>query len=222
MTPWWKWSYGRLSTDTDSEVGKQLESTNDENERQPSNIQRYQLIKTALRKYTVHLLVGLGVTAIIVGFSVSKLHRGGNSPPLLCGNSSAEAESLGCTFDQLTWSYYPPECPHYANDEFLSFEQWRYYDDPHSKIPASSENWTRALDNKQKLWGERGEHLSHCVFMFLSIGQIIRDGTPLPSKLAEYEHLAHCSEYLLSALKTDPTWHNLETLVPNAQFDVYC
>lgn len=221
MAPWWNWSYQRLSTDTDS-VEKQPENTDDENERQPVNIQQYQRTKLALRNYIVYLLVAIGGIAILVGFGVSGQHRRGDSSPRLCGNSSAEALSLGCTFDQLTWSWYPPKCPHYANDEFLSFEQWNYYDDRHNKIPVSAENWTRALDNKQKLWGERGDHLTHCVFLFLSEGQIIRDATPMPSKLVEYEHLVHCSKYLLKALRKDPTWHSLETLVPDAQFDVYC
>lgn len=129
---------------------------------------------------------------------------------------------MGCTFDQLTWAWYPPSCPHYANEEFINAENWVYYDDPHKKVPATSKSWTRALNNQQDLWGERREHLTHCVYVFLSLGQIIRDGTPYAPRLVRYEHLQHCAKIVLEALRESPRWHDLETLVGQTSYEEFC
>ncbi len=220
MIPWWDWSYRRVSSD--SPVEKQSETIDDENERQPERIQQYRRITHAIRNIIVYLFVVVCGVAILVVVSLYEFRAKNNVPTRLCGNSSVEALSLGCTFDQLTWAWYPPSCPHYANNEFLDAEQWHYYDDPHSMVPVAGENWTRALDNQQDLWGERREHLTHCVYVFLSLGQIIRDGTPYAPKLVRYEHLHHCSTILLESLRQDPNWHNLETLVGKASYDEYC
>ncbi len=140
----------------------------------------------------------------------------------LCGNSSAEALSLRCSFDQLTWSWYPPQCPHYANDDFLGAEQWQYYNDLRSKEPLVGENWTKALDNQLPLWGERREHLTHCVYLFLSVGQVLRDGTRYSTKLGEYEHLNHCSKVVLESMRKDPDWHKIETFVGKVSYEQTC
>lgn len=142
-----------------------------------------------------------------------------------CGNSSAEAVLRGCSFDQLTWSWYPSHCPHYANDQFLNAEPgspWIYYSDPYNKTQASGEDWAEAIDNKRQIWGQRREHLTHCVYMLLSLGQIIRDGTPYVPMLVSYEHLDHCSKVLLEALRQGESWHDVETRVPKIAYDQNC
>jgi len=141
----------------------------------------------------------------------------------LCGNSSAQAIARGCTFDQLTWSWYPPNCPHYGNDEFVKAEEWKFYLDMQGKEVATGDNWRKAMDNEIQLWGERREHLTHCVYLMLSIGQIIRDGTPHAAKLVEYEHLDHCARIMLKSLKTnDKHWNSMETRVPFVDYSVTC
>jgi len=144
-----------------------------------------------------------------------------------CGNSSVEALALGCEFDQLTWAWYPAGCPHYANDEFVNAEPerpWKYYDSLHhgNALYSTDENWFDVLDSGIQLWGERREHLTHCVFLFLSVGQILRDGTPYTSKLGDYEHLDHCRYILLDALRLDEHWMYIETAVPGASFVETC
>ena len=137
-----------------------------------------------------------------------------------CGNSTADAHALGCTFDQLMWAWYPPYCPHYANDQYLSAEPdqpWRFYTDPYKKTVASGEDWVSALDNKIPVWGERREHLTHCVYMYLSLGQIVRDGTQV-----DYEHLEHCASLLLEALRNDTDWDQIQTKAPHVFYDQDC
>ncbi|KAF2636766.1 hypothetical protein P280DRAFT_384334, partial [Massarina eburnea CBS 473.64] len=139
-----------------------------------------------------------------------------------CGNSSAEALALGCSWDQLTWSWYPPNCPHYANDDFMAAEQWRFYLDPEGKKEATGEDWVKGLDNNLDLFGERREHLTHCVYMFLSIGQILRDKTPYSTKLGEYEHVEHCAQIMLDALRQDKHWNHMETSTGMVSYEQSC
>lgn len=122
----------------------------------------------------------------------------------------------------MTWSWYPPHCPHYANEEFLATEDWRFYESWNGTEAVTGEKWTQALDNKLPLWGERREHLTHCVHMFLSVGQILRDGTAYSTKLSEYGHLAHCSEVMLESMRKDPDWHKIETFVGEVSYEQSC
>ncbi|PNS14044.1 hypothetical protein CAC42_6557 [Sphaceloma murrayae] len=131
------------------------------------------------------------ILAVISGIVVATHHRQTSKPVRLCGNSTAEALSLGCTWDQLTWAWYPPDCPHYANDEFTAADDWRFFTDPWGH-EAVGEDWVRGLNNEIQLYSRHGEHLTHCLYLFLSIGQIMRDGTPTTPKLRNYEHLEHC------------------------------
>jgi hypothetical protein len=84
----------------------------------------------------------------------------------LCGNSTAEALALGCTFDQLMWSWYPPGCPHYANDEFMNAEPenpWVYYVDPVKKIPLPEKTGPRLWTERYR-YGERNESTRRTVY----------------------------------------------------------
>ncbi|EGP86380.1 uncharacterized protein MYCGRDRAFT_44190 [Zymoseptoria tritici IPO323] len=139
-----------------------------------------------------------------------------------CGNSSAQALKAGCTFDQLLWAWLPPDCPEYANQEFMKAGDWRYYLDPLGKQRATGASWTAAMDNEINLWGEKGEHLSHCVFMFLSLGRIVHDGTAYPPRLVSNEHLDHCAEYLLEALRKGDDWQTMENSVGKVSYEEYC
>lgn len=145
--------------------------------------------------------------------------------PNPCGNSTAEALALGCKFDQLMWAWYPAHCPHYANDDFLNAEPdqpWQFYINPYTRQVANEEEWVDAMDNKVRIYGERREHLTHCVFMFLSLGQIIRDGTKYTPRQVEYPHLQHCAELLLDALRNDTHWYDVQTQAPHVLYNQDC
>jgi hypothetical protein len=147
-----------------------------------------------------------------------------NDKPHLCGNSSAEAIALGCSFDQLTWAWLPPGCLNFANDDFLKAEEkpWTYYEDPHAKVVVEKEAWNQVLDGELMIFGERREHVTHCVYVFLSLGQLIRDGTPYPPKLVEYAHIHHCATLFLDIVKKETTWNDVQTLVATVSYDQAC
>jgi hypothetical protein len=172
--------------------------------------------------FAVVLLLALSIYNIY--FSRSEVPKNANTH--LCGNSTVEALALGCTFDQLMWSWYPPGCPHYANDEFMNAEPenpWVYYVDPVKKIPLPEENWTKALDGEIPLWGEKREHSTHCVYMFLSLAQILQDrNARYVPRLVDYVHLEHCAGLILGELRKDPHRFEPGTVVPKVYFDQTC
>ncbi|OKL61522.1 hypothetical protein UA08_03513 [Talaromyces atroroseus] len=149
-----------------------------------------------------------------------------NKKPHLCGTSAAQARELGCTFNQLTWAWLPPNCPSYENEQFLKAEgeerQWVFYEDLAQTRVVGADAWEQVLDGELMVFGETREHLTHCVLRFLSISQIIRDGTPYYEKLVEYKHSKHCADLLLETLRTAPGWNDLQTLAATVSFDQYC
>ncbi|OTA60728.1 hypothetical protein K449DRAFT_332147 [Hypoxylon sp. EC38] len=139
----------------------------------------------------------------------------------LCGNSTAQALAAGCTWDQLMWAWYPPSCPHYANKDFLSTDDWKFFSNPWGKEVTEVE-WEQALDNKLQLFSQHGEHLTHCLFFFLSVGQILRDGTPASPKLRNYDHLHHCVKMLLPVVRAHQNYTLINTKTPSVSYQEYC
>ena len=168
-------------------------------------------------------LVAVAIYVLVSGESLIPQHPSHIAGP--CGNSSAEARAMGCSFDQLMWAWYPKYCPHYANDRFLNAEPeqpWRFYTDPYAKIQATKDDWDKLLNNEIRVWGERREHLTHCVFMFLSVGQVVRDGTRYTPRQVDYEHLEHCAELMLEALRDDEHWYDVQTEAPLVFYNQDC
>jgi len=228
LTPWQQ-SYNRV--DGDLTEDDRSESTICLEEKH-TQVKTYRSITLSPRNI-LYLSLAFGgsiLLAVLLTYGCANLaispsqpsRRSDHGHKTLCGKSSAEAISLGCTFDQMTWSWYPPHCPHYANDEFIAVEDWRFYENWNSTEAVTGEKWTQALDNELDLWGERREHLTHCVYMFLSVGQILRDETAYSTKLSEYEHLAHCSEVVLESMRKDPDWYKIETFVGKVSYGQSC
>ena len=204
-----------------------VEDTNSLDKPDDSSIQ----IEQVARRYQKLAIVAttlIFATTIPIAFALYSMfasHSGASQAVGLCGNSSIEALARGCSFDQLMWAWYPKHCPHYANAEYLHAEPdepWRFYIDPYEKKVASEEEWLDALDNKVPVYGERREHLTHCVFMYLSLGQIIRDGTRYTPRQVDYEHLEHCAGILLEALRNDTNWYQVQTKAPAVLYDQDC
>lgn len=143
-------------------------------------------------------------------------------PRRLCGNTAAEARALGCTLDNMTWSWLSPSCPRYASVEFEQVEDFVYFSDPVSRIAVSGEDWEKAINNEIPLYTERREHVSHCVYTFLSLAQIIRDGTETYPKLSSYAHMEHCVAVVMESLKRDKDWRKIDADMGEILFDEGC
>ncbi len=141
----------------------------------------------------------------------------------LCGNTPSEAIALGCNWNQLLWAWFPAHCPSYANDQYLAYHDWKYWADPSGAQELIGENLTLALGDKgKKIWTQRGEHMSHCVFFFLGFAEAAMGDGAIPPKLNDYRHMKHCAGMLLSSLRKDEDWDNIDTLTPKAGYDEHC
>lgn len=147
-----------------------------------------------------------------------------NQKPHPCGTTSAEARALGCKFHQLTWSWLPPDCPTYANEEFMAAAErpWVFYQDLGASKVADGDAWEEVLNGERRVFGERREHVTHCIFMFLSLAKIIRDGTPYHESLGEYKHFKHCTNMLLDIARNSSGWNEVDTISGTVSFDQSC
>ncbi|KAK3312710.1 hypothetical protein B0H66DRAFT_607771 [Apodospora peruviana] len=105
----------------------------------------------------------------------------------------------------------------------LAAELWAYYlDNQKRQLATGEETWRAALDNEVELWGERREHVAHCVYVFLSLAQIIRDGTPYASYFRNYEHMAHCAGVVMDAVRLEPDRDRIQTFVGRVSYNQQC
>jgi hypothetical protein len=218
----WRWSYGRVDTDSSDDNLDEKTPLPDSNQEysRPFTRKAKNLIYAALTVSGVVILL-----SIALYFHTTSPAQSRNSSIRPCGNSSAEALARGCSFDQLMWAWFPKHCPHYANDNFLQAEPerpWVFYTDPHTKEVATEDKWSKVLDNEIFVYGERREHLTHCVYMFLNLGQIFRDGGRYTPKHVNYEHVEHCAGIMLKSLRNDSTWYDLETFAGPVSYDQDC
>jgi hypothetical protein len=221
----WRWSYRKVDTDSleDGECEKPAEEAQEQS-------RSTRLVTTS----TVIFLVAIVTIPIFILLGIYQLNASNDdvagyyddqSSSSPCGNSSTEALARGCSFDQLMWAWFPKHCPHYANDEFLTAEPeqpWRFYPDPHNREPVVGGDWVKVLDNEIMVYGERREHLTHCVYMFLTLGQIFRDEGRYTPKHIQYEHIHHCTNILLEALRKDDNWYGIETYAGPVSYDQTC
>ncbi|KAH6719402.1 hypothetical protein BKA61DRAFT_713800 [Leptodontidium sp. MPI-SDFR-AT-0119] len=166
------------------------------------------------------------LTALVAyGFTSSKAEEARHNYSNTCGNSSSEALSLGCSFNQLMWTWHPKHCPLYANDEYLAAEPenpWIFYTDPHTRQMASGDDWERMLNNEVGLFSEKREHVTHCVFMYVALFQIFRDDGRHTAKQVDEEHLHHCSMMMLEMLRKDETWFEIDVATPPVSYSETC
>lgn len=163
------------------------------------------------------------VSAVLISSHHSRPHYGELSPPArkLCGSTAAEARAAGCTWDQLMWAWYPPNCPHYANEDFIAADDWKFFSDPWGTEITETE-WEAGLNNERRLFSRHGEHLTHCLYFFLSVGQVVRDGTPATPKLRNYDHLNHCVKMLLPIVRDNANYSMINTKTPAVSYGEYC
>lgn len=82
--------------------------------------------------------------------------------------------------------------------------------------------WPRVWDNELTVYGQVQEHSAHCVFMFLSLGQILRDGGRVVPKQMEYEHIKHCTEMLLDMVLSQERALKIGTIAPRIEYNQTC
>ncbi|KAI0137815.1 hypothetical protein F4776DRAFT_663389 [Hypoxylon sp. NC0597] len=156
------------------------------------------------------LLSGL-LAAILVHSYSSSPHTNG----LHCGtsNTTAEAESLGCVFDILSYSWTPKQC--FDEETATEFSEWlREPERQMGPFPFFYD-----LEGKNRVQDERAlgetfgavihttqeEHLAHCTFMMRRIHRVAESNgrLRLNSRYGNVNHTKHCSHEILKSLQRE-------------------
>lgn len=119
-----------------------------------------------------------------------------NTGVLSCGASPAEARSLGCVFDIMSFAWTPAPCyDHATSKAYLARNgPWVFYLDHNATQPLPFEE----LENYEIVWTEHSYHIVHCLYawerghMAMDVGQ----GTLLPSEMGSIDHTRHCVDLL--------------------------
>lgn len=116
--------------------------------------------------------------------------------PETCGNSPAEAISLGCNFDIISFAWLPARCfDQELMDEFMAVHDWKWFldrDGQHSVDLASV-----AAGGYDELYVTQEYHMYHCTYMWRKMHRAILAGTVLDGYIGDMHHTAHCETMIL-------------------------
>ncbi|KAI1172138.1 hypothetical protein F4777DRAFT_563010 [Nemania sp. FL0916] len=186
-----------------------------------SEEQEPHLPSRSLRWHQIALYTALAVlTILLVTIStlyIELLHRTSPRPQLTCGKTVAEAKEAGCSFDRLTKSWLPAECPRNYEEEYVQFPltlnmtnltSWHYWDDAdHGKEITDEEMAlfaeTRPLHNMSWLSTAR-MHLAHCAFTLMRRADAEEAGKRMDATAEHLPHMKHCLQMLLDAAMKAP------------------
>ncbi|KAJ5811899.1 hypothetical protein N7474_008200 [Penicillium riverlandense] len=133
---------------------------------------------------------------------------------LSCGNSTAEAEALGCTYDPLSACWLHRDCPHDYSDVFSHFNNGKpfiyYYDEAATR---QMKDYNEVGHNANGFyWTSVREHLVHCLYLLRRGHDVHMRGDRLDSMLADIDHVDHCTNFLANWLRRpDPALEHLGT-----------
>lgn len=132
-----------------------------------------------------------------------------------CGNSTAEARALGCTFDHLSVSWLPSECSRDYTAEFLVSNPnggtWKYWKDQEGTIPLTRDEIEAMTPSSSHGWSSNSEHWYHCAHLIKRMHKGLRDGKPLDSTARSLGHTEHCLMVMLDGLGRLAEAENIET-----------
>lgn len=117
---------------------------------------------------------------------------------LSCGNTTGEAESLGCKYDPLSACWLHQDCPHDYSKEFETFNAGKpfiyYYDEA---MTRQMKDYDEVGHNTQGFyWTSLREHLVHCLYLLRRGHDVHMRGDRLDDMLAKMEHVDHCTNFL--------------------------
>ena len=142
-----------------------------------------------------------GLAALWIGFLVlSPIITTTRLPATLlrrpCGNSSAEAKSLGCEFDVISFCWLPEEClDRELTEEFRQAGDWRYYTDLNKTSQISEEEFG---NNEKTVFLTNELHVAHCAFDLMKFHRALANGRKIHSE-QRLSHTHHCSHAIRSS-----------------------
>lgn len=141
---------------------------------------------------------------------------------LTCGTNLDDAIKRGCTWDALTQSWLPKECPRAGEAEFLAAgdhidqrDSWVFYGDKDGStrvdrsilLPQNNSD----SQTRQQWWATEGEHVSHCIYLFQRLAFAVHSGSRMDQKTGNYNHTIHCISRLFAAARKSPIWDTITT-----------
>ncbi|KPM40535.1 hypothetical protein AK830_g5981 [Neonectria ditissima] len=128
---------------------------------------------------------------------------------LHCGNSSTDAQALGCIFDLLTNTWMPKYCSDSSTDtEFREWVldpqrqlgAWAYFYDEKAQHRVSSEEELSKLIGKH-VFTTTENHLAHCTLLARRMHRLIT-GEITAVAHNTFAHTIHCTSAILESLGT--------------------
>ncbi|OTB00952.1 hypothetical protein M426DRAFT_26061 [Hypoxylon sp. CI-4A] len=115
-----------------------------------------------------------------------------------CGSTIAEAKSLGCVFDSMSWAWQRPECYHAELvEDFLSRMDWKLYytNETVESKEASREAWERG--DYVTLYVDKAWHFFHCMYSWRKFHEAFQKKMPMDNDIAMFGHTMHCDGVFL-------------------------
>jgi hypothetical protein len=120
-----------------------------------------------------------------------------------CGNSTAEAATLGCKYDSLAAAWLPEHC---RDDELTEeFERsgpgvdgaWTYWADTAHTQEISVEEIAKMADNQELRFHMSGHwHVLHCIFYWRKEHRARFNGKMVEPRSDNEKHIKHCGQIL--------------------------
>ncbi|KAI1117596.1 hypothetical protein F5Y14DRAFT_355060 [Nemania sp. NC0429] len=170
--------------------------------------------------------VSIVALCVVTTLHVRLLRETRPRPFLYCGNSFAEAEAIGCTFDQLVKGWLHPSCPRYGLQEYLDAgfaagnltgtEQWPYWWDREQTRPMSYDELALIADNADEggdKWYTTGrEHMTHCTWVLIRLAQVYTTGQRHDFLVTQFDHAKHCALFMLDRALEGPNIDAVRTI----------
>jgi len=156
------------------------------------------VISTIVIIFTAIVSFALGqLTPYMLSSSEPNSQTPSHPPRKHCGNSSAEALSLNCTFDPLTVTWLPADCPRDMTAEFMAYDSWTYtYDEAGKDFVPDYEELSH-LPRGELYWATLKEHMVHCAFIFIRKERVSRRGGRIDGLASNTKHGEHYARLLM-------------------------
>jgi hypothetical protein len=163
---------------------------------------------------TITFIIGLGVgSSASLMSNTDSGHLNGGAPAVQgpfvetsqCGNTTAEARALGCSYDLLSATWWPAACEDQSTAR--EFEEWLRSPKRVRPWPFyRDKNGTQHLETLEELsemagkdiWTTQEFHTGHCMLWWKRLHKSMEGRIATNIWAGEYHHTAHCSSLLLT------------------------
>lgn len=160
------------------------------------------LLYTAAAVFVV--TAGLGVASKLIStYDREPVHQSAiPAARFHCGSTTAEAEALGCTYNELELGWLPQACQdHEITELFHQAGPWTYYSDPNKTRELTLEEVSRTVDTGKHIWMSQRWHSVHCLFQWKKMHRaVMLNSGRMAEGLADYHHTMHCESVIMDEL----------------------